>query len=80
MTHYSEIAELPDGNKVFFHYEGIAYPVWIEYWNVKTNKSVKLYQRDNRTKKRRLHLRKKENYTRKLTHRASSFLPADGTW
>jgi hypothetical protein len=78
MTAYSEIVEMPDGNKLFIHYGEGAYPIWIEYVNTKTDKSVKLFQKENKTRKRRL--RKKENYTRKLTHRAIPYLPADGSW
>ena len=67
---------MPDGNKLFIHYEEEQFPVWIEYVNTKTDKSVKLYQRKNRTAK----LRKKENFTRKLTHRANPLLPSVGSW
>jgi hypothetical protein len=34
MTKYSEIITLPDGNKLFIHYNKMfegKYPVWIEY-------------------------------------------------
>jgi len=41
MTKYSEIAELPDGNRLFIHYNEEQSPVWLEYWNVKTDKSIK---------------------------------------
>jgi len=78
MTKYSEIADLPDGNVMFIHYEEKDRPVWIEYLNRATDKSVKYYQRSNGTRKRRL--RKRENYTHKLSHRANSLLPSVGTW
>jgi hypothetical protein len=41
MTKYSEIAELPDGNKLFIHYNEEHYPVWLEYLNTKEDRSIK---------------------------------------
>jgi hypothetical protein len=79
MTKYSEIAEMPDGNKLFIHYEEEQYPVWIEYVNTKTNRSVK-FDRRRKAGTQKIQLRKIYNKTRKLSCRANSFLPADGTW
>lgn len=78
MTKYSEIADLPDGNVMFIHYEEKDRPVWIEYLNRATNKSVKYYKRFNRTRK--IRLRKISQLSSNLSHRANPLLPAVGTW
>ena len=81
MTKYSEIVELPDGNKIFIHYGSEQftkqYPIRFEYLNKHTDQLIKFKRREKSRTKR---LRKREKYTRKLSLGRIPLLPSSGNW
>jgi hypothetical protein len=67
---YIEIIDgLPTPEKMYIHYDADHKPLWIDYMDMKLVRQPK-----------RRTLRKIQQKTRKLSHRATTLLPADGTW
>jgi hypothetical protein len=40
---YCEIIELPNGGKLYIHYDTILTPLWIEYYSDTTNINLEYY-------------------------------------